>query len=222
MKKNVQERGLYDILGVEPEASQLIKKAYYIKARENHPDRNRDDSAAHNRFQEISAAYQILSDARSRRIYDEAGEEGVKDTPKMDPGALYSMIFGSEDFEAIIGELSLTMQMRGAVGDKPVAYEAMPLRQRQREIRCAINLVRNLQTYVDGDEKAFRDQISQVAAVLSEQALGGALLGVVGQVYVEHARSELSIVDAAWLTTLDVANGVTDFWSTVCSGASTW
>ena len=49
---------------------------------------------------------------RSRRIYDEAGEEGVKDTPKMDPGALYSMIFGSEDFEAIIGELS-TMHKSG-------------------------------------------------------------------------------------------------------------
>lgn len=221
-KKDPKERGLYDLLGVEPDASQAaIKKAYYVKARENHPDRNRDDPAAHDRFQRTSSAYQILSDERSRRIYDEVGEEGVRDTPKMDPSALYSMIFGSEDFEAIIGELSLTMQMRAAVGDKPVPSEVMPLRQRQREIRCAMNLVRTLQNYVDGDEQAFMDKISQEVSVLSEQALGASVLGVVGQVYIEHARSELSILDSAWLSALDVANSFTDFWSTVCSGTGT-
>lgn len=58
--KSVADRTLYDILGVEPNASASdIKKSYYIKARQHHPDRNRDDPEAHQRFQKIGEAYQV-------------------------------------------------------------------------------------------------------------------------------------------------------------------
>ena len=68
-KKNLKDRTLYDVLGVEPDASPAaIKKAYYIKARQNHPDRNRNDPTANERFQKIGTAYQILSDERTRRV----------------------------------------------------------------------------------------------------------------------------------------------------------
>ena len=64
----------YDILGVKTNATSAeIKKAYYIKAKQNHPDRHKDDVDAQAKFQKIGAAYQVLSDEALRANYD-AGE----------------------------------------------------------------------------------------------------------------------------------------------------
>lgn len=58
--KVVADRELYDVLGVDPAASQAeIKKAYYIKAKQNHPDKHRDDPDAHVKFTKIGEAYQV-------------------------------------------------------------------------------------------------------------------------------------------------------------------
>lgn len=52
--------------------------------------------------------------------YDQNGKDGVEEAPKMDPGALYAMIFGSEKFEPIIGELQLASQMQSQVENSQV------------------------------------------------------------------------------------------------------
>ncbi len=54
-----------------------IKKAYRSLARKLHPDLNPGDRAAEQRFKEVSAAYDILSDAKTRALYDEFGEAGL-------------------------------------------------------------------------------------------------------------------------------------------------
>jgi molecular chaperone DnaJ len=61
----------YKILGVGKNASdEEIKKAYRKLAREHHPDRNKGDKRAEERFKEISQAHDVLSDADKRKAYD--------------------------------------------------------------------------------------------------------------------------------------------------------
>ncbi|KAK3099479.1 hypothetical protein FSP39_005076 [Pinctada imbricata] len=67
----------YQILGVSKSASQKdIKKAYYQKAKKYHPDVNKNDSSAAKKFQEVSEAYEVLSDENKRKQYDTFGMSG--------------------------------------------------------------------------------------------------------------------------------------------------
>jgi molecular chaperone DnaJ len=68
----METKDLYKILGVSKEASQEdIRRSYRKLARRHHPDANRDDPKAEERFKEIQHAYEILSNPEKRREYDE-------------------------------------------------------------------------------------------------------------------------------------------------------
>ncbi len=72
----------YQVLGVARTASDdEIKKAYRKLAREHHPDRNPDDAAAEDRFKDVQAAYDLLSDPEKRRAYDAFGAAGPRGFP---------------------------------------------------------------------------------------------------------------------------------------------
>jgi molecular chaperone DnaJ len=67
------EKDYYKVLGVSKDASTSdIKKAYRKLARTYHPDANKGDAASEDRFKEISEAYDVLSDDKRRKEYDEA------------------------------------------------------------------------------------------------------------------------------------------------------
>ena len=67
------EKDYYSTLGVAKDAKpEDIKKAYRKLARTYHPDANKGDTAAEDRFKEISEAYDVLSDTKRRAEYDEA------------------------------------------------------------------------------------------------------------------------------------------------------
>ena len=64
-------RNPYDILGVPRRASEAeIKKAFRKLAKQYHPDRNKDDPKAKDKFAEVNAAYEILGDADKRAQFD--------------------------------------------------------------------------------------------------------------------------------------------------------
>ena len=100
----------YKILGVSRNASDdELKKAYRKQALKWHPDRNKDNKKeAEEKFKDISEAYEVLSDKDKRAVYDQFGEEGLKNgyaggsggSPfgsNFDPRDLFSQIFGSSN-----------------------------------------------------------------------------------------------------------------------------
>ncbi|XP_063956535.1 dnaJ homolog subfamily C member 5-like, partial [Lytechinus pictus] len=69
---------LYQLLNIPKDAKEDdIKKAYRKMALKYHPDKNRDDPLAGERFKEINRAHKVLNDEKKRQIYDEYGSFGI-------------------------------------------------------------------------------------------------------------------------------------------------
>src|SRR5919197_6027594 len=70
--KDWLEKDFYAVLGVTKSATtDEIKKAYRKLARQLHPDRNPNDATAEERFKAVSEAYDVLSDEKRRKEYDD-------------------------------------------------------------------------------------------------------------------------------------------------------
>src|SRR5688500_11450392 len=71
--KDYLEKDYYAVLGVPKSATpEEIKKAYRKLARQYHPDTNQGDPSKETKFKEVSEAYDVLSDGKRRKEYDEA------------------------------------------------------------------------------------------------------------------------------------------------------
>eukprot|EP00052_Salpingoeca_macrocollata_P001508 m.25948 g.25948 ORF g.25948 m.25948 type:complete len:360 (+) comp11448_c0_seq1:94-1173(+) len=97
-------RDFYNILGVPRSATQKeIKKAYRKLAMQYHPDKNTGDPTAADRFQDIGAAYEVLSDEDKRKTYDRHGEEGLQKGMNTNAGDVFSSMFGGGFFNPFGG-----------------------------------------------------------------------------------------------------------------------
>ena len=71
---------LYGVLGVAKGAdADAIKKAYRKLAKSLHPDKNPGNKTAETRFKSVNHAFDVLSDPKKRKLYDEFGEEGLRE-----------------------------------------------------------------------------------------------------------------------------------------------
>jgi len=87
----VDNSRLYDLLGVDKDASSTdIKKAYHKMAKTHHPDKGGDPDA----FKELQRAFEVLSDPEKRQTYDRFGEEGLHEDKSPAGQDFFSQIFG--------------------------------------------------------------------------------------------------------------------------------
>ena len=96
----MSDRDYYEILGVNKSATkEEIKKAYRKLAIQFHPDKNRGDDTAEEKFKEATEAYEVLSDDQKRSAFDQFGKAGVSGQPGGYGYRAYT------DFSDIFGDL---------------------------------------------------------------------------------------------------------------------
>nr|AAC27389.1 DnaJ homolog [Babesia bovis] len=113
--REVDNEKFYKVLGLSRDCSESeIKKAYRKLAIKHHPDKGGDSEM----FKEITRAYEVLSDPEKRRIYDEAGEDGLEgNMPHGDPSDIFDLFFGGgrkpkgkKRGEDVVTQLKVTLE----------------------------------------------------------------------------------------------------------------
>ncbi|KAI8979906.1 X-domain of DnaJ-containing-domain-containing protein [Pilobolus umbonatus] len=169
-----------------------------------HPDKNQHDPTAEEKFKRLSEAYQILSDPKLRKRYNEMGEEnGVKpDGGFVDPEDFFKQSFGGDRFVDIIGEISIGKDMRDALetaeeDENELTAEQMEQREIQRnELEKEKNEAREkrIQTLKEklivklnhlktSTTEKYTEMISKEAEDLKLESHGAELLHTIGLVY---------------------------------------
>ncbi|MDD4776268.1 MAG: molecular chaperone DnaJ [Syntrophomonas sp.] len=124
------KRDYYEVLGLTRSAApEDIKKAYRQKAKQFHPDVNKEDADAAEKFKEVAEAYEVLSDPQKRAAYDQYGHDAF-DPNRMGGG------FGGADFGGMGGFGDIFDMFFGGMGGQ---RRSGPQRGADREVRLDIS-----------------------------------------------------------------------------------
>jgi molecular chaperone DnaJ len=107
----------YEVLGVDRGATpEEIKSAFRKQAAQHHPDKNPGDSGAQQRFKELNAAYQILSDPQKRAAFDRFGAAGIGAAAQGGPFGGMPFDMNDLNIDGIFGDLLGALGIK--VGDR--------------------------------------------------------------------------------------------------------
>lgn len=100
----------------------------------------------------------------------------------MDSKAIFEMIFGSEKFEPLLGELQIS-QMMNLDDDQP--EQLLEFHQKRREVQIVLNLIDTLQLFMDDKLDEFVKVNEEIAKELTTNGMGKAMLGKIAYIYIE-------------------------------------
>lgn len=228
-EKKVKDREYYDLMGVPTNATAgEIKKAYYKEARKCHPDKCQDDPEAATKFQDLGHAYQILSNEQTRASYDKNGKPDSNSADanlanEIDPLVFFAVMFGSHLVEPYIGELwiattadtlmkdsmeqqqdmeNLTEEDAAKfIASKTASSAEMMLKQRKREVKCALNLREKIIPFMEAKEEddimAFKALIVKEAAKIVSTSFGATFLVTIGFTLEVEAEEYIGVQTSA-------------------------
>jgi molecular chaperone DnaJ len=142
------KRDYYEVLGVSKNAGEdEIKKAYRQLALKYHPDKNKGDKEAEDKFKEATEAYEVLRDPQKRAQYDKFGHEGIGGFEGFGRGA-YS------DFSDIFGDFDLGDIFEGFFGGSGAGFSSRGTRTRRarRGADIQYDLTMDLEDAANGTE----------------------------------------------------------------------
>lgn len=172
----------YQVLSVSPTASPAeLKSAYRRLAKELHPDVNPGDTIVEQRFKEITAAYDLLSDPQKRGQYDRR-EINADGSPRFDHATRRGRSQGGAEFEDIFSDLFGRRHRGGQTKGKDVTYTVrIPFLEGIKGVRRRIQLYDGKKLDVDippGTQEG--DSLR-----LKNQGMAGAGGGPAGDAFVE-------------------------------------
>lgn len=133
----VRVRDPYDILGVDRSATQdEIKSAFRKLAGQHHPDKNPGDDGAHERFKQLNAAYQILSDPQKRAAFDRFGASAMGGVAGGPGGPFGGQPFDMSDLnlDGIFGDLLGALGIK--VGDRGTLQKEIKISFEEAAFGC--------------------------------------------------------------------------------------
>jgi curved DNA-binding protein CbpA len=203
VSRRVQDLTYYELLEVPTDAtSKEIKRAYYRKAKDVHPDHNSDQDAAA-KFLELHNAYQTLSDDDKRAAYDESGARDDDTTWNFNVDVFFAILFGSQLVDQYIGQLTVATflgQMINLYRSGVFTPETWLLlkdesryKSRKRQVEVALNLLNRVEPFVRGDvsDSDFRATCNEEAGRIAETGFGETFLTLIGSNLVLQANAYL-------------------------------
>ena len=209
LSSSVKDQSYYQLLEVSSDASsQQIKRSYYRKAKDVHPDKNPDDVDAAEKFLMLHTAYQTLMDEQARAAYDLFGDKASTNGggQPLDPHVFCAVLWGSQLVEPFIGELAVASFMDVLIklsmgesssldlDDVKTLWSESEFKSRKRQLEIAQNLITRIDDFVNGKLSVveFKSRCFLEAGEIGQTAFGTRFLMTIGTAFQLEAGQYLA------------------------------